>query len=162
MFLRLENLPPTKLLGLKIRTCQTKNQTFELWSNFMPKLKDIKSRVNSNLISMQKFDEGQRMVDFKSTTEFDKWAVVEVSSFNGSPDGMQEYSLPGGLYAVFLHKGTVADFAHTQKFIYTEWLPISEYELDDREHLQIMGNKYINNSSDSDEEIWVPVKKMKF
>jgi AraC family transcriptional regulator len=162
MFLRLENLPPTKLRGLKIRTCQAKNQTFELWNNFMPKVKEIKNRVNSNLISMQKFDEGQKMIDFKLTTEYDKWAAVEVRDFNSSPHSMQEYNLQGGLYAVFLHKGAVADFAHTQKFIYAEWLPISEYELDDREHLQVMGNKYINNSSDSEEEVWVPVKSKDF
>jgi AraC family transcriptional regulator len=159
MFLRLENLLPTKLVGIKIRTCQAKNQTFELWNNFMPKLKEIKNRVNSNLISMQKFDEGQKMIDFKLTTEYDKWAAVEVRDLNSFPDTIQEYSLQGGLYAVFLHKGTVADFAYTQKFIYTEWLPNSKYELDDREHLQVMGHKYINHSSESEEEIWVPVRK---
>lgn len=158
MFLRLENLPQTKLVGLKIRTCLAKNQTFELWNNFMPKLKEIKNRVNSNLISMQKFDDDQKMADFKLTSEFDKWAAVEVSNFNNYPNGIQEYLLQSGIYAVFLHKGTVADFANTQKFIYGQWLPDSEYELDNREHLQVMGNKYINNNPDSEEEVWVPIR----
>jgi len=37
-------------------------------------------------------------------------------------------------------------------------LPNSDYELDNRPHFEILGKKYKNNSADSEEEIWIPVK----
>ena len=47
------------------------------------------------------------------------------------------------------------------QYIFTNWLPNSEYELDNRPHFEILGDKYINGSADSEEEIWIPVKYKK-
>jgi AraC family transcriptional regulator len=43
--------------------------------------------------------------NFSSTNEFEKWAAVEVTSFNKVPSGMETFLLDGGLYAVFDYKG---------------------------------------------------------
>jgi AraC family transcriptional regulator len=41
-------------------------------------------------------------------------------------------------------------------------LPLSkEYELDDRPHFEILGDKYKNNDPNSEEEIWIPIKLKK-
>jgi AraC family transcriptional regulator len=37
----------------------------------------------------------------------------------------------------------------------------SEYVLDHRTHFEILGDKYINDHPDSEEEIWIPVKLKK-
>ena len=72
---------------------------------------------------------------------------------------MEPYVLKGGLYAVFDYVGSSADFHKTFNYIFKEWLPASEYELDKREHFEIMGEKYRNNDPASEEEVWVPVKE---
>jgi AraC family transcriptional regulator len=37
-------------------------------------------------------------------------------------------------------------------------LPNSAYELDDREHFELLGEKYKNNDPNSEEEIWIPIR----
>ena len=49
----------------------------------------------------------------------------------------------------------------TFQYILGTWLPNSDYSLDDRAHFEILGNKYKNNESDSEEEIWIPIKPKK-
>jgi AraC family transcriptional regulator len=71
---------------------------------------------------------------------------------------MEKLELPGGLYAVFSYRGKASDASDTFKYIYYEWLPTSEYFLDDRPHFEILGEKYKNEHPDSEEEIWIPVK----
>jgi AraC family transcriptional regulator len=39
-------------------------------------------------------------------------------------------------------------------------LPASGYELDDRPHFEILGERYKNNDPDSEEELWFPVRKL--
>jgi AraC family transcriptional regulator len=44
--------------------------------------------------------------------------------------------------------------------MFREWLPASGYELDDRPHFEILGERYKNNDPDSEEELWFPVRKL--
>jgi predicted transcriptional regulator YdeE len=90
--------------------------------------------------------------------EFEKWAAAEVSDFDSIPENMEPYVLQGGLYAVFMHKGAASTGFKTFQFIFGTWLPQSEYELDNREHFEILGEKYKNEDPDSEEEIWIPIK----
>ncbi len=84
-----------------------------------------------------------------------KWATVEVTDFDKIPKGMEGFTLPGGLYAVFPHRVMDTDIF---QYIYTTWLPNSTYSLDDRPHFELLGEKYKNNDPDSEEEIWIPVR----
>jgi AraC family transcriptional regulator len=94
---------------------------------------------------------------FDPANKFDKWAAVEVAHFDDIPDGMEAFTLAPGLYAVFVYKGSSADNSIFQ-YILSEWLPGSVYALDNRPHFDVLGDKYRNNSPDSEEEIWIPIK----
>ena len=101
-------------------------------------------------------------IDFKNfnpAAEFQKWAAVEVLDFTEIPEGMETYTIKGGLYAVFDYVGPASEGEKIFTYIFTSWLPASEYELDNREHFEILGEKYKNNEPDSEEEIWIPVKR---
>lgn len=130
------------------------NRTFDLWRSFMPDRVKIQNRVSTELISMRVYDRPFRMDPLQ---EFDKWAAVEVSDFDEVPDEMESFILSGGLYAVFDYKGLNTD-NRIFNFIFTEWLPASEYSLDNRPHFEILGDKYKNNDPESEEEIWIPVR----
>lgn len=146
-----------KLLGICLEMSLAENRTGELWRSFMPRLKEIETRVGNNLYSLQVYDEDyfQR---FDPRREFEKWALVEVKNFSVIPDEMEPFELPGGLYAVFQHKGMGTEIF---QFIFSEWLPKSDYFLDNRPHFEILGEKYKQGSPDSEEEIWIPVKSKK-
>ena len=155
---RIETIPEKKLIGNRLRMTLADNKTGELWRRFMPKRKEIKNVMTTDLISMQVYDKSLDSNDFNAETGFEKWAVVEVSDFDTVPDTMETYTLIGGLYAVFLYQGDSRFFQETFQYIFGTWLPNSAYELDRREHFEILGENYKNNDPASEEEIWIPIK----
>jgi AraC family transcriptional regulator len=68
---------------------------------------------------------------------------------------METFSLEGGLYAVFHYKGSALESAPFFQNIFAEWLP----DLDNRPHFEVLGKKYKNNDPNSEETIWIPIKK---
>lgn len=159
MFDRIESLQTKKLVGQSLRMSLHENRTYELWSGFMPQKKDIFGKVSEDLFSVQVYDQDLDFKDFNPTTIFTKWAAVEVSDFNTIPESMDSYVLEGGLYAVFIHKGTPSDFPKTAQYIFGKWMPASDYELDQREHFELLSEKTKRNDPDSEEEVWIPIKQ---
>lgn len=177
---RIETLAPKKLVGKSLRMTLAADRTAELWRSFMPERgritntlatigsadttnrsadTTIGSAETTDLISMQVYEPGFDFKDFTPATEFTKWAAVEVADHDAVPAGLEAYTLSGGLYAVFLHRGPPAAFPATFQFIFREWLPEAGYAVDRREHFELLGEKYKHNQPDSEEEIWVPVRK---
>lgn len=134
------------------------NKTFDLWSSFMPKRKEIQNNISTDLISMQVYNSTYSFDNFDINAYFEKWAVVEVADFESIPNGMESFVLEGGLYAVFDYKGNGSDAAQTFQYIFQTWLPNSNYKLDNRPHFELLGAKYKNNDPNSEEEIWIPIK----
>ncbi len=155
---RIAILTEKKLVGKHLKMSLSKNKTFELWQSFMMGRKEIIHCISTDLYSMQIYDSPSYFQNFNPHTEFEKWATIEVSDFDAVLEGMEAFTLKGGLYAVFIHKGTSESAAETFSYIMRTWLPNSEYELDDRPHFEILGEKYIRNSVDSEEEVWIPIK----
>jgi AraC family transcriptional regulator len=137
------------------------DKTAELWKSFMPARKMIKNTVGSDFISMQIYDKSLDSKYFNPQTEFTKYAMIETSEFENIPEEMETRILKGGLYAVFMHKGMAKDFPKTSKYIFRQWLPNSEYELDQREHFELLGAKYNPTDENSEEEVWIPIKHRK-
>lgn len=150
----IETLKEKKLVGKKLRMTLVNDKTSELWRSFMPERSKIQNKVSTEMISLRVYDETLRPDPHQ---EFDKWAAVEVSNMGDVPDGMQSFVLDEGLYAVFDYKGLNTD-NRIFIYIFTEWLPKSNYFLDHRPHFEILGEKYKNNDPESEEEIWIPVR----
>jgi AraC family transcriptional regulator len=146
-----------KLIGKRLTMSLSQNKTGQLWGSFMPRRKEIKNAASKDLYSMQIYSP-THFQNFSPDNEFEKWAAVEVSSFDSIPPDMESYTLVGGLYAVFLHKGSSTD-TRTFQYIFGTWLPTSDFVLDNRPHFELLGEKYKNNDPTSEEEIWIPVKK---
>ena len=158
MFLRTEQLTPKKLIGFSTKTILVNDQTAKVWQQLMPRLKEVKNLISSDLFSLQVYDY-KNFNNFSPTTEFTKHALIEVRNFEFIPEKFEKFELPSGNYAVFLHKGTSAEFPKTAQYIYADWLPNSEYVLDDRPHFEILGDNYKGHENpESEEEVWIPIK----
>lgn len=156
MLPRIETSGEKRLVGLRLRMSLSDNKTAQLWQTFMPRRKEIINALTSEVISLQLYRRSY-FDDFRLTNEFEKWATVEVADFSKVPDGMETFTLTGGLYAVFDYKGSSND-SGVFRDIFGTWLPASNYTLDNRPHFEILGEKYRNNDPTSEEEIWIPVK----
>ncbi|MDB2606679.1 GyrI-like domain-containing protein [Zobellia sp.] len=155
---RIEELLAKKMVGHSLTMSLTNNRTFDLWSGFMPVRRHIANAIGSDLYSIQVYKTLHDPNNFSPNAEFIKWAAIEVTDYLNYDQGFKTLDLLGGLYAVFIHKGLPSDFKRTMDFIYKEWMPTSEYQLDDRPHFEILGTKYKNNHPDSEEEVWIPIK----
>lgn len=151
---RIIELQPKTLAGKQQRMNLVHNQTGLLWQRFMQQRTQL-TAVDNLLYSLQLYP-ADYFRAFNPTNEFIKWALAEVNDAINLPEGVESFHLQGGLYAVFDHKGSGTEIFQR---IFTEWLPQSGYMLDNRPHFEVLGEKYKNNSADSEEEIWIPVKR---
>jgi AraC family transcriptional regulator len=152
----IKTFPTTKFIGMNSVISYSDYRIGELWGNFMPRRNEIQNTIGTELFNIQINPDN---FDFNPQTEFVKWAVVPVTDFKSIPDGMQQLIVQEGLYAVFNHVGDAVKARETLGYIFGVWLPNSEYELDNRPHFEILGAKYKNNAPDSEEEIWIPIKR---
>lgn len=156
---RIVTISDIKLVGKRIRTTLANDQTRELWRSFHPHAANIEDKTNSGLYSVQVFDDELSFENFTPETSFEKWAAVEVNDFSELTNGMENYTLPGGKYAVFIHKGLPSDFPKTSRYIHTEWLPNTFYELDNRPHFEVMKDDYDPTDPEAEEEVWIPIRE---
>lgn len=154
---RIEVIDGKKLIGQRLTMSFADYKIGELWRRFGPGRKEITNNLNNDLISLVVY-EPTHFTDFKPTNEFERWATVEVENYNNVPPEMEIFDLQGGLYAVFEYKGLNTDNSIFQ-YIFGTWLPDSDFELDNRPHFEILGERYKNNDPESEEEIWIPIKK---
>lgn len=154
---RIETINDKKLIGQRLIMSFADYRIGELWRRFGPKRKEITHNLNNDLISLVLY-EPTHFTDFKPTNEFERWATVEVTEYRNVPLEMETLDLQGGLYAVFKFKGLNTD-NYIFQYILGTWLPASEYELDNRPHFEVLGEKYKNNDPESEEEIWIPIKE---
>ena len=153
---KLITIPEKKVVGMRSTMHHSEYENIvALWRRFMPQKQKLKTTISEELIAMQIFS---LQKDGQPKEEFQIWACTEVSNFNEIPDRMESFTLPKGEYAVFLQKGLDASGLYEQ--IMTEWLPTSGYEIDDRPHFQVMGEKYNNGSPDSEEDFYVPIRSI--
>lgn len=153
----IKNLTEKKLIGHFLEMSFIENKTFQLWNGFMPNRKKISNTINANLYSLEVYAENH-FDNFDPSGSFQKWAAVEVSDYSTIPEGMETLIVPDGLYAVFLHIGPASEGHKTYHYIFTEWLPNSEYTVDERPHFAVMNEKYKKDDPASEEEIWIPIK----
>lgn len=153
----IKTIQAKKTIGFSTKTTMANDQTVKIWQQLMPRLKEVKNAVSADLFSLQVYN-GESFEDFTPTTEFTKYALVEVKNYDFVPKGFEKFEIPAGEYAVFIHKGTSAEFYNTSQYIYGEWLPKSNYILDEKPHFAVMGDKYLGHENpESEEEVWVPV-----
>lgn len=155
----IQTLPHTKLMGQKMTMSFAQDQTLELWQSFAPRKKEIKNIVNSDLYSVEIYPNTSFIQNFNPTQEFEKWAAIAVSKVEQIPEGMETLTVPEGLYAVFPYKGKPSEIKDTFQYIYGQWFPNSDYEMDERPYFALMGDKYKGEHPDSEEEFWIPIKK---
>lgn len=155
---RIHTFEAKKLVGKRLQMSLAGDRTPELWRSFMPHRSKIKNVNDSNLYCLQVYDPNLNMSEFDHNTMYEKWSCVSVDDYEQIPEDMEILDLPMGLYAIFDYKGRASDFGPFSQYIFTKWLPNSEYVLDQRPHFDILGAKYKNNEVDSEEEICIPIR----
>ena len=154
-------IEPKIMVGLSITTNQkSPEHTQQLWRSFMPHISKISHKKDQNLYSIQLYPSHIDFSLFNPDTTFQKWAAVEVEAVDVVPEGMKTLQITSGDYAIFIHHGPAINFPKTAQYIFGMWLPNSIYDFDARPQFEIMGPNYKGpEDADSQEEVWIPIKK---
>ncbi|MGB1308411.1 MAG: GyrI-like domain-containing protein [Oceanihabitans sp.] len=146
-----------KLIGKSVEMSLINNKTQDLFSSFMPNRNKITNALGEAIFEVLLYKDNY-FTNFNPNNIFTKYGALEVKDFSNVPLEMHSFTLKEGLYAVFTYKGFAKDFGAFMQQILLEWLPNSEYTLDHRPHFHVLGEKYKNNSKDSQEEVYIPIK----
>ena len=146
-----------KLIGCKQNMNYVAYNPVPLWQSFMPIKKEILNSVSTDLFSVQQFPD-DFWTHFNPEKVFEKWAAIEVTNFDDIPDNMHTLVIPNGWYAVFDYKGDGSDAPAFFESIFSNWIPNSDYVVDNRPHFEILGVKYKKGHPDSEEEVWIPIR----
>lgn len=156
---RIINSPETYIVGIKANVSfeTITVETGKLGRQFMPRLKEIKNRVDDNTLSLQSYDD----FDYHKVSPimtFEKWVGVEVTNLDNVPERMETLTINPGNYLVIDFKGSMQEFVKYWNFIHSQWLPNSKYKLDNRPHFEKLSPSYNPMNVVNEEEIWIPIK----
>ena len=94
---RIELLQNKFLVGMYVDMNLLNNKTGQLWSQFSPRIKEIVNKSTEDKISLQVYP-ANYFRQFSPATDFQKWALVEVTDLDNVPEGMKE-----GIKAIYCH-----------------------------------------------------------
>ncbi|MDT0557503.1 GyrI-like domain-containing protein [Ichthyenterobacterium sp. W332] len=154
---KIEQVSKKVLVGHSVEMSLQENKTFELFSGFMPKRKQIVNAISEDIYEVMLYN-NTHFKAFSPKNTFTKWATLEVSNTDKIPNHINTLVIDEGLYAVFLYKGLPKDFGRLMRYILSEWLPQSNYQLDHRPHFNVLGEAYKRNHPDSEEKVYIPIK----
>ncbi|GAA4344786.1 GyrI-like domain-containing protein [Flaviaesturariibacter amylovorans] len=152
----IRQLDATTLAGLRVRMSASDNRIPQLWQSFMPRRRAL-AAASGGLYSVEVYDPGH-FDAYDPQRLFDKWAAVAVAPDAPLPEGLERLAIPAGTYAVFTHRGPAATAPATYAHIFTQWLPASNYRVDERPHFALMPYGYRPDDPDAEETIWIPVR----
>lgn len=153
---RFETLAPKILVGQQQTMSLVKNTTGALFSAFMPRRKEIANLTDQFVYDLRVYPPGY-FTAFSPANPFVKWVLVEVDEVGKQPAGMEVFHLLGGEFAVFRAADGRTD-PNVFQYIFGQWMPNSNYVLDDRPHFERLDPKGIKNNPEADEEYWIPIK----
>lgn len=121
-----------------------------LWQEFSHRKSEINGIMNrESVLGICEY-----MPDITDESEFEYITGAEVTDYDYIPDGMISKTIPLSKYAVFTHRGNVEDMKTTYNMIYGMWLPVSGYELAEKDTIEI----YSANGGDNWLNIYIPLK----
>ncbi len=126
-----------------------------LWQKFMPRVREVKNAKSPVVLGVcMEVPAGER----KRPDECLYYAATEVTSFDNTPEGMDQFTIPAGEYAVFTHKGVLSTFEHTMNYIYGSWLPKSGKKLRHAPDLEMYDERFKLDHPDSEIDVYIPIE----
>lgn len=150
---RIEIIESKKLIGFSITTSFQEDKTPIVWRKLMMRKNEITSRISDHLFSLQIYPE-----NFSPNRSFTKYALAEVSDFDNMPNDFETFALEGGKYLVFSYQGKAENGPELFGYIFQNFIPENNFEVDDRPHFEIFGYDYNPSNESAEEEIWIPIK----
>jgi len=151
---RIEKKDPFRIVGVSEPLEAEIEKNFEIvpqmWTTAamngtIPRLAAIMNEIPMGLLGVS------------SCNESDNWRYyIAVASSQPIENDLEEYIVPGSLWAIFSGEGSNQSIQELEKRIVTEWLPTSGYEYGNAPDIEV----YLNADPEHAKyEVWIPVLK---
>ncbi len=155
VFLKFDYVSEFIVVGCCMEMSLVNFKATDVWQKFMKSKQELSDYDSTCYYDVNCYDE--RYFDsYNPNRIFKKFAGVK--SLIATTNNFDSVLIPAGRYAVFVHEGLVADISKTFQYIYTEWLPQNNEQLDRRPHFMILPIDYDRNNPIIREEIYIPLK----
>lgn len=133
----------------------------ELEKNFMvvPKLWG-QAAADGTLEKLAGMMDGQPkgLLGVSACTDEEQWKYFIAVATSKESGGLEEYTVPGAVWAIFPGEGTNQSIQELEQRIVLEWLPGSGYEYGNAPDIEVYLNADPQNAK---YEVWIPVVKKK-
>ena len=120
----------------------------------MPEIDDITVPQCSIGLIMEK-----EIVHFKKDTPFQYMAAKILKKGVRSPEGFEKFTIPGGLYAVFTHEGSIDNLSELYDYIYNVWFSASVFNKRKGYEFEWYDSRYKYNDPQTKIDIHIPVER---
>jgi AraC family transcriptional regulator len=127
----------------------------QLWNRFIERIPEIR---NAKPYSLGVCMASHPDVPKKAGDTFVYVAAMPVTSIDEIPEGMVACELPQSRYALFTHKGPIADIRHTVEYIWGTWIPETEYKLKDIPDYELYDDRFDPVTASGEVDIYVPIE----
>lgn len=152
-----------KVIGILGEFTLENNTIPQMWEAFIPRMGEIGNKKNPQVSYgiCSSPDPDANYKEFTEQTLFNELVCQEVEHFDSIPAGMVTRTIPTGKYAVFTHKGPLANLKATYDYIYKNWLPGSGYTLPTNYDFERYDERFNPmNQENSEIDIFVPIKEV--
>lgn len=139
------------VIGMHYHGRNEQNEIFQMWQALGARMPEIPQVINPE-IAYGLSDN----VDH-DTGEFDYVAGLEVREGTALPEGMVQWEVAGGTYAVF--PCTLPTLGEVFDAVYSTWLPKSGYQRADGPEVERYDEHFDPQDPDSQLEVFIPIRQ---
>lgn len=138
------------VVGKSYRGKNERDEIPELWRQFWQRHEEITHRTGAGVAY------GVAGNKDPETGDFDYVAGLEVDDSRDIPPEMVSWDVPEQTYAVF--QCTLPTLMATYQYVFTEWLPESEYDLGDGPEFELYDESFSPEEGEFGMFLYIPVK----
>lgn len=155
---RIEARGPVALAGVGCECTARKNGIPRLWGKFIRRALKEPGFLDGGTYGVYVYDFAKPRAEVSEDEPFRYLAACEATG--AVPRGMEARVLPRREYAVFEHRGPLAELERSYRYIYGVWFPKAGREALAAEHFEYRGPDFSGDGPDSLTEIWIPLKPL--
>ncbi len=127
-----------------------------LWERFKPRIQEVPSAKGTHTLGIS--CAGLSEISRRPGDAYVYVAAVPVTRAEALPDAMVKVELPAGRYAVFTHKGPLANLSSSMDYIWGSWLKRTREKYRNAPSFELYDQRFKSESPESEVDIYIPVE----